>query len=108
MNSFQSIFKPLKFDFWAFLFSSAIKRLLIKICGELKNVFDIVYVCLSVREIIIKMEKDSNTAYVSEALMFRVADNIMIFILLVLLDRSIRYHNICNSYQLIKNSPGQI
>lgn len=51
MNSFQSIFKPLKFDFWGFLFSSAIKRLLIKICGELKNVFDIVSVCLSVRKI---------------------------------------------------------
>ncbi len=52
------------------------------------------------------MEKDSNTAIVSEAVMFNVADNIMIFILLILDITDIITYVIHNSYELIKNSPG--
>ncbi len=54
------------------------------------------------------MEKDSNTANVSEALMFNVADNIMIFILLILDITDIITYVIHNSYELIKNSSGRI
>ncbi len=54
------------------------------------------------------MEKDSNTAIVSEALMFNVADNIMIFILLISDITDIITYVIHNSYELIKNSSGRI